>query len=183
MQRERVPLSLVAGAGLLTVMLLVITAAHQPAPPSGDIVPERQAVTEFVYGGWDFALGETRDEIVRNLGEPLRITTTDVQNRHNPDQTDHVYELFYHGLTVTIYKVTDTGQEFLTDLCITSDTYSVKWGLHVGAPREQVVAVLGEPSGTTKDSCRYETPDAPSSVTFHLRKDRIEQIDWHFFLD
>lgn len=184
MERERVPLSLVVGAGFLTVVLLVITAAHQSPPPPSEAAPEpRRAVTEFVYGGWNFALGESRNEIVKNLGDPLSVTSRDVQNRHNPEQTDYVYELFYDGLTVTIYRVSDTGQEFVTDLCVTSDRYPLNWGLTVGAAREQIVTVLGEPSDATNDRCRYETPDVPSSVTFLLHGDRVQRIDWHFFLD
>ena len=184
MERERVPLSLLVGAGLLTVVLLMITAALQPGPPPRDIASEqRQAVTDFVNGGWDFALGENHDDIVGQLGDPLGVGIMTVQNRHNPDQTDRLCHLFYDGLTVTIYTVTDTGQEFVTDLCITSDAYPVKWGLKVGAARDQMIKILGAPSEATTDRCRYEAPDVPSSVIFHLRNDRVQRIDWHFFLD
>ena len=83
-------------------------------------------------------MGGTRSEIIRALGTPIRITKKEVINVHDPEQVDVKNVLFYDGLSIKIYRVSETGREIITGISITADEYKLKWGLSIGCTQDDL---------------------------------------------
>ena len=153
----------------------------------GKIIAEdhlfQKKINEFVYDGFEFRLGRTGSEIMRFLGDPVKISKKEINNIHDPDQVDLVNELFYDGLSIRIYRVAETGKEIIINISITGDEYNLKWGLGVGSPQDDIKAQLGDPHEEEKDAYIYQAEGAPSCVVFYFRNSRVYRIDWEFYYD
>lgn len=176
---------LIAGVGLVIIVILSTTCLKQQHTDMRETTGEalQYRINQFVYGGWNFRVGETLAEIITNLGTPQSFKTEKVKNTHNPDQIDEVYELLYDGLFIEIYKVTETNKEFVTALSVTDDKYKMKWGLNIGSSRNQVKNVLGNPSEEKNNVYIYKTDEAPSYVSFYFRNGTMYKIYWSFYID
>lgn len=177
-----------AGAGLLFGAILAagcITRGPESGKTREPMPPDYETrVSRYILKGWNFKLGKTIAEIKRNLGTPLSIIEQPVENIHDPDRTDTMYELRYQGLQVCVYTVTESSKEIVTDLTITSSRYPLIWGLAVGSPVGDVRAILGEPVDESRGILTYETGDAaPSSVNFFHRNGFVYKIGWVFYID
>lgn len=140
-------------------------------------------INEFVYDGFDFKLGRTRSEIIKALGRPIRITSKEVINVHNPEKVDVKNVFIYEGLSIKIYRVSENGREIITGISVTSDEYKLKWGLSVGCSQGDLKRQLGEPFEKMSDTYVYQTDEAPSIVVFYLRNSKVYRIDWEFYYD
>lgn len=145
----------------------------------------QKRVNQFIYDGLDFKLGKTRAEIISNLGNPENMEMKKVKNIHYPDEIiDEIYELFYDGLYIRIYKATAGDREFIEYLSITSDRFKIKWGLNIGSSKEEVKNILGNPIKEDSDVFTYEYTDGyPDHVYFYFRDNAVYRIDWEFWID
>jgi hypothetical protein len=143
----------------------------------------QKRINEFVYDGFSFKMGGTRSEIIRALGTPIRITKKEVINVHDPEQVDVKNVLFYDGLSIKIYRVSETGREIITGISVTADEYKLKWGLSIGCTQDDLKKQLGEPYEEDNNTYVYQTDDAPSIVVFYIRNSNVYQIDWEFYYD
>jgi hypothetical protein len=154
---------------------------------------------KFIYQGWRF--GKTRAEIVKRLGTPLQTKIEKLENRYTPGQMDEIYHLFYDGVYVRIYKVSEVPErEFLTDVTVTSSRYNMAQGLKVGDTKQRVTKLLGckyqalrrpdlrvEVPELEKDcaeennACTLEYTDSRSHVYFSFKQNKVARIDWVFW--
>lgn len=171
------------GAVIVAAIIIVLLQQHRPTVKELPVTVFQPRINQFIYDRRDFMVGETIAEIERNLGAPLRIEREKVKNIHNPEQTDEVYELIYDGLSITVYKVTESQREIITDIAVTSDKYPMKWGLHVGIPIHTVTQNLGKPSKQGDNVYIYGTDEAPSYVSFYHKEGIVYKIAWEFYID
>jgi hypothetical protein len=143
----------------------------------------QKRINEFVYDSFGFEFDKTRSDIIKTMGRPARIAEKKVTNIHDPAQVDSEYVLFYAGLSIKIYEVSQTGKEIVTDISITTDQYKLKWGLRVGCSQDEVKRVLGEPHEKKDLVYVYEADEAPSIVVFFFRDGNVTSIDWEFYYD
>jgi len=134
----------------------------------------------FAYDDMDFEIGNSRKQIINKLGKPNKILKREVANSHNPDETDHLYEFFYDGLYVRIYRVKKTREEFVTDISATSEEYRLRCGLGIGSQRMDVENVLGKPTQKSKGIYTYE---ALGTIKFFFRNDTVKKIEKIMYVD
>jgi hypothetical protein len=147
-------------------------------------------------------LGNTRAEIVKNLGKPkLERTENDLKKANELTAEDarlvrghgvenEIFEWAYEGLLLKILKVNSPPyREFIFYITVTSDRYRMPWNLNVGSPRQEVKRILGDPSKfeALKDSYRVVHSGNPSGyedqVTLTYHDGRIIQICFWLYID
>lgn len=154
-----------------------------PGPTGQRTVAQQQRVDRFIADGRDFTLGNTREEIIANLGEPKKETVANIKNRHNPNQTDKYYTLEYDGLTVEIYHVTASDRQLLDSVTITDAQYPVKYALGIGTTGTHVTEVLGPPNERSGNISTYQDEQGLNRVLFTISKNRVNRIEWDYYVD
>lgn len=134
----------------------------------------------IAYDEMDFDIGENQKDIIKKLGKPNSVKVQEVKNSHDPTQTDEIHELFYNGLYIRTYKVTNSNEEFLSDISVTSTEYRMQCGLGVGSSKLEVESILGEPTQKSKDSYTY---DALGTINIYFDGDRVSKIEKLFYID
>jgi len=133
---------------------------------------------EFDTNG--FYYGNTITEIKNKLGEPKNIKINDLKNVHIENQIDKIYELYYDGLYIKIYKNSSDQIELIKQITISSEKYKVKWDLNVGTPRNNILKVLGKPNCESKNILYYIGEEVgPIGFQFYTNNDKIEKINWN----
>jgi hypothetical protein len=150
--------------------------------------------------------GDTRAEIIRNLGKPKRernesdlekANELNAEERryllgHTSEPINHICELAYDGLSLRILKVNSPPyREFVYDLAVTSARYKMLWNLNVGSPRQEVRRILGDPSNPNalKDSYLVVHSGDPEGlgytdlVTFNYHGNLVDTIHFWQYLD
>ncbi|MBN2351945.1 MAG: hypothetical protein JXD23_05195 [Spirochaetales bacterium] len=141
-------------------------------------------IDQFMRQGPGFPLGDSLAEIRKNLGRPLRETVEDRQNVHDKNQTDQIYKLFYGGLYLEVYHVTEMNRDLILLLEVTGDQYQIAFGLAVGALKAKVRKVLGKPNDEKPTLWRYFASDLiMGAFEFGLQGDRAVSIKWYYSID
>jgi hypothetical protein len=148
-------------------------------------------------------LGNTRAEIIKNLGKPKRERTeNDLRQANELPAEDarmvrghgvenKIFELAYEGLILKIVKVNSPPyREFVYDMTVTSNRYKMLWDLNVGGPRQEVRRILGDPSDPNdlKDSYDVVHSGDPEVgytdlVTFDYHDSLVSRIHFWMYLD
>jgi len=162
--------------------------SQQPPPVSPSstgqrTVAQQQRVDSFITDGRDFTLGNTREEIIANLGQPKKETIANIKNRHTPSQTDKTDTLEYDGLTVEIYQVTAGNQQLLDSVTITNAQYPVKYALDIGTTGTHVTEVLGPPDERNGNVSIYQDEQGLNRVLFTIGENRVNRIEWDYYVD
>lgn len=156
----------------------VTTPAVEP-----QMVPP-EARTAFISRGWLFDLDPTRPNV---LGDPAAKKCDNVANAYTPQQTDVLCVYQYPGLEVQLYSVRPDSSSMtnrVTVLELTASTWSVQYGLNVGATSDWVRKTLGTPSKVEGSLWRYEDPlNDAFAVTFTIDSDRVAKIRWDAPID
>ena len=138
----------------------------------------------FMRQGPGFAIGASLAEIEKNLGKPLRQTVEDRQNIHNKNLTDKVYKLFFGGVYLEVYHVTEMDKDLILLLEVTGDKYPVAFGLGVGAKKDRVHAALGRPNDEKPALWRYFASDlVMGAFEFAFQGDRVVSVKWYYSVD
>lgn len=132
--------------------------------------------------------GTTERAIRRTLGEPDKVTTEPFQNQHDSTKTDTILRLQYRDLTVALYRVTESRADILLQVILARAGRRLPFGIDVGTRKEDVVALLGSTrEGLDEDrneTLEYQgTMESPGVVRFVLRRDRVQRIEWVYFID
>jgi hypothetical protein len=149
------------------------------------LTEHEKKVRQIIYEGFDFNLGETKHELINNLGNPKRLKTSEVNNIHYPNEiTDKVYELFYDGLYIRILHATQGDREFITNISITDNKYKIIWDLEIGSSKSDIKNILGVPDEEDVESIVYQTTlEYIDTVKFHFKNDAVYKIDWFYWVD
>jgi hypothetical protein len=158
----------VAGAVVGLALTLASTAGAQRLPPT-DLV----AVDQFIDAPRAL-FGRTRTMVERTLGTPITIRARSLPGGR-PALRDAVDELAYPGVVIGVSR----GSAGLRRVEITEPRWTLPSGLNVGAARDRVEALLGEPQTATDVSALYLYSDAyPDTVEFYFRAGRVHRIEW-----
>lgn len=147
---------------------------------ASEISNHQQRIDEVIYGGLDFPFGETKDDIIKNLGEPLKIFEKPVTNRHRLDVNDKLYDLIYNGLEARIYHVTADEKELVLRILIESEKYKVKYGLNIGITADYVVGILGPPAFKEKNCYEFYDSNGFAKLRFYFESNKLSKIEWNF---
>ncbi|MGE5605784.1 MAG: hypothetical protein ACM3YE_08850 [Bacteroidota bacterium] len=145
-----------------------------------EISNHQQRIDEIIYEGLDFQFGETKSDIIKNLGEPLKIVEKPITSRHRLDVSDKLYDLIYDGLEARIYHVTSDEKELVLRILIENEKYKVKYGLNIGITEEYVVGILGPPSVKEKDFYEFYDSNGFAKLRFYFESNRLSKIEWNF---
>jgi len=156
------------------------TETPAPAPPQDTITPALLAAGRQ----W----GTTEGEIRRTLGAPDDVTAEAFQNQHDATKTDTILRLKYRDLMVALYRVTESRADMLLQAVVSRAGHRLPFGIDIGTRREDIVAILA-PTREGLDDDRLETleyhgpMESPGMVRFVLRRDRVQRIEWVYFID
>ena len=107
---------------------------------------------------------------------------------YDPAAIDSIRTLRYEGLAVELYWVGTSGQELVQSISVTGDRFDTGLGLGVGASRQLVLEVLGEPGRVERGVWSwdfYQGLDDPIPTALTLRFDdagRVTEIRWEYYL-
>ena len=118
--------------------------------------------------------GDTRQELIRRLGEPKKTTKEKVENLHNPKVIDEIIGFVYDEIGFEIYHATENDRDFISQVNILSDKYPLKNGLRVGDGKDNILATLGKPDELSRENILYE--GALSRINFHLKNGVVDKI-------
>lgn len=143
-------------------------------------------VEQFSFNGFDFRLGTTEKEIIRNLGSPQKIRKEKIKNIYDHNQMDETIEIYYDGLYIKIYnvKAVDGDKEMIEAISVFSNKYKIKWGLNIGCSRQQVKDILGAPSEVDNEKLTYSLDgNFPHQFDFFIKDGKVYKIEWSYYMD
>jgi len=159
--------------------LFVVTVPIVSADSVDDQSTRESKIDRFAWDGPLF-LKDKSLPALRRLGQLKAESVQKAANRHNPAQTDEFRTLRFDGLE--IYGFVGASQELWPiHVTITDVHWKVLHGLDVGAPSERVLNVLGQPKEMTGNIMTYQ--GETERVDFHVSKNRITKIEFHYYLD
>ncbi|CAN5715864.1 hypothetical protein BH23GEM9_BH23GEM9_35730 [soil metagenome] len=173
--------------------VLAVPGCNRPVPPSGDaasVAPplgEESEVARFFRLGPP-QTGSSRAAIMSTLGEPDSVESVTVANRHDPSVTDSIFTLHYDGISAVVYRAGYDGKEILVALDITDARHlQASAPVRIGTTSEDVVATLGEPSGSSAEHLEYTCEECLISghetVRFLLHRGAVSRIEVRYWID
>ena len=171
----------------LVLLVLLVAAGCARSPQDFSKITraqQRERVAGLIRSGWDFKFGRDIIEIKKSLGKPLREKVDNYSNLHVENQVDEIHRLDYGGLIVNVYRVNEKPpRDILYKLVITDNNYKLKWGLGIGSSRSEVLRLFGKP-GDKRGGFTYSLEDEKmNSVKFFFSEDKINRIQWDWYLD
>lgn len=145
-----------------------------------NVINYQQRVDEVIYEGLEFRLGETKNDIINNLGEPLEIIERTVTSRLRFDLNDKLYDLIYEGFEARIYHAIVDEKELVLRILIKHDKYKIKYGLNIGVTKEFVQGVLGPPAIKEDNLYEYYDSNGFAKLRFYFKDSSLTMIEWSF---
>lgn len=140
----------------------------------------QQLIDEVIYNGLDFPFGETKNDIINNLGQPLKVIEKLITSRHMVDVSDKLYDLVYDGLEARIYHVTADEKELVLKILIEKEKYKVKYGLNIGVTEDYIIGILGPPPSKEKDLFEFYDSNGFAKLRFYFKGNKLNKIEWNF---
>jgi hypothetical protein len=141
---------------------------------------KEKIVMDFIWGGWDFKIGNSLSEM-RRVGKVQRELTSFEDNRHVEDQKDEIRGLFFDGLYIrALFPAKNHRNGLITVVEITKPTWKIKHGLNVGVSIKKVMSVLGESYADKNNVYSYylDPQIGMRSVYFHTQKGVVKKVEW-----
>jgi hypothetical protein len=161
------------GATLILAVTTAVTADAQTADA-------RRRTDEFARQAYDVARGRSIEQIERN--SPLKSHTVAPFEATNaaPGEKWEVHSLTYQGLYLE--EVLSPQQRFfLVKMIVSSPSIKLPQGLAIGSNRRDVERILGASSERGLAAMTYI--GNTERVVFHLVKDTVARVEFHFHLD
>ena len=142
------------------------------------------AVQVFIAAPLD-AVGTTRAELVRHLGEPLSTAVDYVASPRVAGATDRVVTLEYPHTQARLYETSSPETSYLLYLATVDERFVTRTGVHVGVDRGTVLRELGGPAYEDDGQVIYAQPRPDDSgagerVRLVIEDDRVVGIEWSF---
>jgi hypothetical protein len=179
-----------AVAGLVISMALM-GCEREPAaemPPVAPLhVPADSGIAAFLASG-PMDLGQTREEMRAQLGEPDSVTERTVENRHDPSVTDTVATLYWPGLAAEVHVAGYDGKEILSSLVLADSQFlQASSPLRLGDTADAVRAELGDPDSTGDGYLEYICDDClaagQEATRFVLVRDAVSRIEIRYWVE
>jgi len=132
------------------------------------------------------ALPEGRAAVIALLGRPDSMSSHPEQNRHVPGVTDSIVQLFYPGLRLKYYVVSEGDREMLQTAFVTDNRFLRYPRLGVGSTLSDILTVLGKPGDRAPQKITYgcgRCLGGDSPVDFHLSGNRVTAVEYSFYVD
>ena len=150
---------------------------NEPASENKDEVIEK-----LIREGFVFSTTRTKEEVMENVGEPLRIENEEYENRHN-DDIDNIATLYYDGFEISFYEVASDDRQIMLDWEITNEDYQMIYGLKVGVTEQFVFELLGEPTYLNGDYKVFEHFEDYGCLAFKVQDGLVVEIAGRVYLD
>ena len=149
--------------------------------------PKEERLTFFIYEGPEFLGGATeqsRPEIIRRFGNPIKTTTEKIWNRYD-GVMDTIYNLSYEGLRLGIYEASLDNTSFVSHVILEKSGFKTKWDINIGTMKEKIKTIFGKPDDSDNDTWAYRLSigDLSSSVKFFFKQERVWKIEWSHMVD
>jgi len=122
--------------------------------------------------------GQTKAEMIAFLGEPEQITTEKMASMWYEGRVDVITSLQYPGLyleTLYLYQG-ENSIEYPLTVDVTGESIEMPLGLGIGATRDRVRAVMGEPAAISDEDGSWLYGCDMEEVSFHFSGDRVDRI-------
>ena len=177
----------------LLVALLVVVAGCGPSEPRDEGPPEEaeQSVApsaalpsrgEFVENGLQLP-GNTRADFLAALGDPNRIVSEAVPNRHVPGVTDTLFTLYYPDLIAHIH-LPGPGGELVSSVEV-SDNWHLRHAV-IGQTPGAIESAFGPPDQRTDTTFTYLCTTcvaADNPVELVIRDGRVQRVRFNYYVD
>ncbi|WP_020614606.1 hypothetical protein [Sediminispirochaeta bajacaliforniensis] len=150
---------------------------EKSAPALPDVSGAKQEVPAIAFSPLT-----NSEELSAALGVPLSVETEQRANRHNPDVTDLIITYTYDGITFVLQRSGYDGREFLMNVLLTGNGWTIPEGVSVGNDRGDLLRSFGESNRVEDDRVIYERPASLGSsamvrYTFVFSGERISSIE------
>jgi hypothetical protein len=162
-------------------------ARDSPPPPSFPALPPDSLRDVVVEQGLRLPRAE-RAELIALLGPPDSMRAHAEPNRHSPERTDTIAQLFYPGLRLE-YRVVGQGPtvDLLNLVELEDNRFLAFPELGVGAGRMTILGTLGEPRARTDSTVSYDCGSclgAENPVVYSFdRDDRVSRVTYTYYVD
>ena len=156
--------------------------AAEELPPEPPVSANADRVDQFALEGPRFLKNVTRMPIaeLRQLA-PLRgEEVKKAANPHDPLKVDEFRTLSFEGLEIYGF-MGDQGELWPVRIAVTGAAWDIANDLKVGSDAARVTELLGEPTTRGPEAWLYQ--GAIQNVNFFLRRDKIEKIEFIYYLD
>ena len=106
--------------------------------------------------------GTSSGDVVAVLGEPEDTEETRPPKGQRPGT---VMTLRYDGVEIVVHELRRPTREFISEMTITSDEYVTSLPIRVGASRDDIEEVLGEPTTPDQDTAEAATDAGSEAAT------------------
>jgi hypothetical protein len=178
----------------------MVAATSTPSVGAGTIARTDTAPSVHFSSASDSLCGEfaengllipdtRRSAVAAQIGRrPDSTRSQPTPNPHTTGQTDSVVYVFYPGLTLHyIVLGKATGERDMLLAADVSDNRFLKYpSVGVGANAETIVSTFGEPEEQASNMLTYTCAMhimSGSTVHFYLENDRVEHVEYTFYVD
>jgi hypothetical protein len=162
--------------------------------------PQRPALVVFAFEGLDSDLDprSTKDDVEERLlqrfGQPNRVQAATGGDRFGPIQTKFWH---YEGLQIQTGQYVGESRTWIRKITLTGAAYKLKFGLSIGAKKDQFLEKLGPPDPSVKPTSHsltyfsdYYWSEGGVAFASHAevqiffdQQGRGEKITWRYFAD
>ncbi|MCL1881526.1 MAG: hypothetical protein FWF76_05050 [Oscillospiraceae bacterium] len=130
----------------------------------------------FHFKDFDIFLGSCIEIARDRLGEPNDYFAEESCAFHGRD-----YTYFYPGFEISTFSTDETGEDNrILAINVTNDTITTPNGAYIGASRERVLELYGEPSEIAGTNNRYRYFRDGMSLEFKLTDGVVDEIFYHY---
>ncbi len=127
------------------------------------------------FNGLLQVVGDKKDLVIKNIGDPLKITTKSIPNYHEEGKNNIIDTLSYKGLSISVMKV-PSGNELFMEMRISSSE-TARGAVFLGGPIRAVFTKFGIPSHDTGDTFEYGVGDSDyCGVVFKTKNKVVTEI-------
>lgn len=162
--------------------------AVEEEPPAAPLhVAADSGIAAFLAHG-PVELGQTREALRGQFGEPDSATARTTENRHDPTVTDTVATLYWPGLTAEVHVAGYDGKEILSSLVLADERFLQSSSpVRLGDPADAVRAEFGEPDGAGDDYLEYICDDCLAAgheaVRFVLTRAVVSRVEIRYWVE
>jgi hypothetical protein len=133
-------------------------------------------------------LGNSRADLYRTLGQPIRVSTREVKNKHEPEIVDRVWTLEFDGVRAEVYESNAAGRDYLWSLAVEKRRVPLRLSVSLGDRRDTILTVLGSPSRSTDAMLEYVAQVSGSNrslnvVRLKVQHGRLVGLEWDYWLE
>jgi len=121
---------------------------------------------------------DRKDRIIAQFGEPGKVETEQLPNKHMPGITDTRYTLKYDRCLFSIFARSVDKIQFVDLIEISNPAYELNFGVVIGMPVSEIVKIFGYPDTVYIDLMAYHDPNYWGNVlTFYFNGSRLKKIE------